>query len=404
MRSFYFLLIITVFLMPISSVQAAPPVDRFFEVQAIDTMKTSRDMARTDIKNEVIEAQVKAIADTGATHVAIGTPYEDEFVPYMRTWVEAARKHNLKVWFRGNLAGWEGWFEYPKIDREEHKRQIRRFIINNPDLFEDGDIFAACPECENGGPGDPRQTGDVEGFRAFMKEEYNLTVRAFKQIKKSVIVNYFSMNGDVARLIMDQKTTKKLGGVVTVDHYVKTTDQLLSDIDEYARLSGGKIVLGEWGAPIPDIHGEMNEIEQATWIESALQKMIMNPNILGLNYWTFTDSSTQLWRQNGEAKKSVEIITRYFTPVVVRGMIIDDKEKPVDGAIISSSHRTVESEKGSFTIPLLGTDELTISKEGYATVKKVIHPSENKNVEATIILERTTKTWWEKLLYFFGFS
>ena len=62
----------------------------------------------------------------------------------------SARKHSLKVWFRGNLSGWEEWFGYPSINRDEHTAGIVRFITNNPDLFEDGDIFVTCNECENG--------------------------------------------------------------------------------------------------------------------------------------------------------------------------------------------------------------------------------------------------------------
>ena len=35
-------------------------------------------------------------------------------------------------------------------------------IEKNPDLFQNGDIFTACPECENGGPGNPNHTGEEE--------------------------------------------------------------------------------------------------------------------------------------------------------------------------------------------------------------------------------------------------
>ena len=70
------------------------------------------------------------------------------------------RKHGLSVWFRGNFSGWEEWFGYPKIKAYEHINKTRNFIINNPELFADGDIFTSCPECENGGPGDPRDTNN----------------------------------------------------------------------------------------------------------------------------------------------------------------------------------------------------------------------------------------------------
>ena len=141
--------------------------ERFFQVQSIDTMKYSRDTAREKLKDvkfdEVIDAQIKNIAATGATHVSLGTPYDEEFLPFLKRWVAAARKYGLKVWFRGNWSGWENWFDYPKFkDGKVHSEKTKKFILENSNLFEDGDVFTACPECENGGPGDPRITKKLD--------------------------------------------------------------------------------------------------------------------------------------------------------------------------------------------------------------------------------------------------
>src|SRR5690606_36898603 len=116
------------------------------------------------------------------------------------------------------------------------------------------------------------------------------------------------------RLIMDKKMTAQLGGVITIDHYVETPEELLTDVDAYAQQGEGKIVLGEWGVPIPDIHGSMTEGEQAIWLEDSLSKIILNKNIIGINYWTFTDSSTHLWRPDGTAKQGVAVLKKYFKP------------------------------------------------------------------------------------------
>ena len=141
----------------------------WWKIQSIDTMKYSRDKAREKLADPsfdaIIEMQIRDIAQTGATHVAIGTPYDNEFLPFLKRWVDTARKYNLKIWFRGNFSGWEGWFDYPPISREEHLKLTEKFIKENNNLFKDGDIFISCPECENGGPGDPRQTNDIEGHR-----------------------------------------------------------------------------------------------------------------------------------------------------------------------------------------------------------------------------------------------
>lgn len=291
------------------------PVKRW-KVTSIDTVKYSRDLAREKAKSTLFEVeidkQVKNIADTGATHISIGTPYDPEFVPFMSKWVEAARKYNLKVWFRGNFSGWEGWFEYKKINRETHKKQLAEFVKNNGPLFEDGDIFTSCPECENGGPGDPRHNGDLDGHRKFLIEEYQISRDSFRLIGKNVTTNYFPMNGDVAKLVMDKETTRSLGGVVTVDHYVKNSDDLSNDLTDLANASGGKIVLGEFGAPIPDIHGKMTDDEQSAWIDETMAKLVNNLNVIGINYWTNVGGSTEIWNHDGSPKSAVSILQKYF--------------------------------------------------------------------------------------------
>lgn len=286
-------------------------------IKSIDTMKYSRDIAREKANDPsfdaVLEKQVYDIAQTGATHVAIGTPYDKEFVPFLKRWVDSARKNNLKVWFRGNLSGWEHWFNYPSIDRQTHIKLTGEFIKENPDLFEDGDIFTSCSECENGGSGDPRKTGDIQGFRDFLIEEYNSNREAFLKINKKVGTGYFSMNYDVAKLIMDSTTTRALGGIAVIDHYVKSPARLALDAKSLALQSGGKIVFGEMGAPIPDLNGQMTEEKQADWIEKALNGLKGIPEVIGVNYWVNTGGSTQIWDENGNPKKAVEIIKKFYS-------------------------------------------------------------------------------------------
>lgn len=287
-----------------------------WELQSIDTMKYSRDLSRQKLRdvsfNSVIDTQVKKIAGTGATHIGINTPYDEEFFPILQKWVAAARKNNLKIWFRGNWSGWEGWFGYSKIDRPTHITKTHEFILKHSGIFQDGDIFTACPECENGGPGDPRTTGDIKGHREFLIYEYLITKSAFKQIDKNVASNYNSMNGDIASAVMDKATTKALDEIVVIDHYVAEPEQLITKINQLAVQTNGKIVLGEFGAPIPDINGEMTQDQQADWISRALSLLVKTPNVIGINYWANQGSSTALWNDDGSEKKAVSVITKFF--------------------------------------------------------------------------------------------
>jgi hypothetical protein len=300
--------------MPQQVSQVSAP--KHWQIESIDTMKYSRDQARQGLSNaaydQEVNSQVAAIAATGANYVAIDTPYDDEFLPILKLWVHAARANGLHVWFRGNWAGWEQWFNYPQIDSATHIAKTKQFILANKNLFQNGDIFTACPECENGYKLNPGDAAQVSSFRQFLLSEHSMEKDAFASINKDVSVNYISMNADVARAVMDKQTTQELGGVVVIDHYVQTPQQLASDVSEIAQQSGGKIVLGEFGAPIPDLQGTMTDDQQKDWIESSLQLLSVDKDLIGVNYWVNEGGSTGLWRTDGSAKPAVSVITNYF--------------------------------------------------------------------------------------------
>ncbi len=304
---------------PQINTKPASPVkeERVWKIKSVDTMKYSRDLSGQVLNDSTfdttIDTQVKAIAQTGANTVAIATPYDDKFVPVLARWVTAARRYNLHVWYRGNFSAWEGWFgQDSNLTREEHLKLTRSFIEKNPNLFRDGDMFSPCPECENGGAGDPRRTGDVSGFRKFMIGEYKACEEEFKNIGKNVTCNLASMNLDVAKLVMDRDTAKAMGGVVVIDHYVKSPEKLVSDIDTLAKQADAKIFLGEMGAPIPDINGKMTDQEQADWLEAALLGISKDPQVIGFNYWTSFGGSTAIFNDDGTPKPAAAILTKYF--------------------------------------------------------------------------------------------
>ncbi|MBI2029369.1 hypothetical protein HYT02_03065 [Candidatus Gottesmanbacteria bacterium] len=343
----------------------------FWKVQSIDAMKYTRDIAREKIDDpsfdDVIKKQINQIADTGATHIAIATPYDDEFIPYLARWIDYARKKGLKIWFRGNFSGWEGWFSYPKITREEHIEKTKKFILTQRELFKDGDVFTSCPECENGGPGDPRRVGDIEGYRQFLITEHNAMVDTFKAINKDVDIRMNSSNGDVIKLIMDENTTDQLGGIISVDHYVKTPRELNEDINNYALITGGQVVLGEWGVPIPDIHQGMSEDDQAQWIDEALKLLIKNPNLYGLNYWVNVGGSTRLWNDDGRARAAVDVLTKYYNVKSASIRFLDGVRRPVVGASFDYDGTRYITDKEGFAHIRSFDDEfiLPVEIDGY---------------------------------------
>lgn len=380
-----------------NSVQSANSA-HFWSMQSIDTVKYSRDPARQYINDPsydtTIDAQVKVIASTGATYVAIGTPYDKEFVPFLARWVASARKYGLNVWFRGNFSGWEGWFDYPNITRAQHEQMLKQFILDNGNLFQDGDIFTSCTECENGGPGDPRQTGDTTGHRQFLIDEYQIGRNAFAQIGKNVATNYFPMNADVAKLIMDPATTQALGGLVVIDHYVPTPENLNQGVNDLAQSSGGKVVLGEFGAPIPDLQGNLTEQQQADWINSSLALLINNKNLVGLNYWTSFGGSTELWNDDKSPRLAVGVVKKYFAPNIHTGKIVNEVGQPISGATVTSSETTVNSDSnGQFYLPFIGNSvKANVGAAGYYSIGIV-----STGKQQSVILKSKAETMFFKL-------
>jgi hypothetical protein len=373
-----------------------------WQIQSVDTVKFSRDLAREKLEDPsfdaVIEQQVSRIAAAGATHVAIGTPYDEEFVPFLERWVAAARRAGLHVWFRGNWSGWEGWFDYPQISPEQHLAKTTRFIADHPDLFADGDIFTPCPECENGGPGDPRQTRLITSYRQFLINENAAAADAFRAIGKDVRVGLTPMNGDVARLIMDASTTAALGGVVTVDHYVASPEELAKDVAAYGAASGGEVMLGEFGAPIPDIHGDFTPQEQAQWLHDALAALAETPGVLGVNYWTGFGGSTAIWDDDGTAKPAAGVLAHFFRPRPLYGSVRDELDRPIADATVRIGVRDTKTDQfGYFELPTPEGEDFSLDVEATGYVSQTLHP-QGGEAQLAVVLVREHEGFWFRLL------
>lgn len=369
------------------------PTVKIWDVQSIDTMKVSRDRARErSINIDDIERQLGLIKETGATHVAIATPYDKEFNTFRSQWVNAARMHGLKVLFRGNHSGWEGWFEYPAITRQEHIRKTATFIRENPGIFENGDIFEPCPECENGGTGDPRRNGDAPGHRDFLKELHNVSQSEFKKQNKEVEI-LFSTNGDVAKLIFDKDTTETIGGTVALDHYVKTGKQISEDASAQALASNAKIYLNELGVPIPDIHGSLSEQEQWHWLLDAFDAIAKNRNISGVNYWVHIGGSTALWNLDETPRVGIAALERYYNPWSIYGVVVDTRGLPLEGVSVSNAFGlSITDEEGYFELP--SVDEAVTAhawKDEYIPVDITLN-EEEAETQQLIVMDRVKES------------
>lgn len=380
-----------------------------WQYQCIDTMKLSRDSARAlmhDARTDlIITNQVTAIKNLGANCIAIDTPYDEEFIPYLKRWVDKAREKKLHVWFRGNFSGWEQWFNYKQITPQEHLQKTKRFILSHADLFQDGDIFTPVPEVENGWPGNFKLES-VPDIRQFLKDEYVVSSEAFQSIHKHVETNWFSMSGGAAQATINQSTADTLGRLVTIDHYVKSPDVMDKFITYFHNTYHANVVIGEFGAPIPDLNGNMSEQEQAAFVDSIFFELYKYKNIVrGVNYWTLTDSSTALLHNYHSERQVADVIRKYFMPTIVSGTVTNTLGEPLQNARIKTLDGVWDittDAYGQFTLAIpSASNEITIAKDTYNSSRQKIIVSKTKQLTTYVELAPVHPTLWYKVRLFF---
>lgn len=400
-----YLLILLFFVLPQHFVYARERT--LWKYQCVDSMKTSRDNARrwkNDPKlSEYIHREVQAIADMGGNCVALGTPYDEEFLPYLRLWVKEARKQHLYIWYRGNFSSWEGWFGYPKsVSVNELVRRSNAFIRANKDLFEDDDIYTASPEAENGGPFNQVEKDEHQGYRDFLVRIHRETKQSFDAIGKNVEVNWLSMNGGLAQRMFDQKTIDALGKTVTLDHYIKTAPEMGEFIEYFRKNFGARTVIGEFGAPIPEINGPMTEEEQADFLNELFRELYKHRySVYGINYWVTYDSSTAILNMDYSEKRAVEVIRKYFKPGQVKGRVTNTIGDPLKGVTVRTGDElsfTVTNDKGEYSL-LLPIEEVQLTFEygGHRIKRSIVGPDSENDVVRDLSLEPDSKSFFYKL-------
>lgn len=369
--------------------QAYANTDSTWKYQCIDTMKYSRDRAReyeslnVDNINE-INFQMKLIKSLGANCVAIDTPYDEEFYPVLKKWADIAHSNGLSVWFRGNWSGWEGWFNYPKnFTRNRHLSMTSDFILNHPDLFRNGDSFTACPECEYGGPGNPLSTGDYSNYRKFIIDEKRTVDNAFRSIGLSISTNRISMNPDVAKAALDEKTVMEMGNAITLDSYYKSSASADEEINYFAnKFPETKIFVGEFGAPVPGLNGNLSEQEQTSFINGIYNDFFVHRNnIAGTNYWVLKGGTTAIVNDDNSTRSAAMIIKKYYLPYTVSGYVSNTLTDKLQGAAISTSNgiRTTTDSHGRFSFTTPDKDiSITISSNSYIPQLSVLGSEELK--------------------------
>jgi hypothetical protein len=307
-------------------------------------MKVSRDMGGQLLESVVQEGtdkritfMVKKVKEANANMIAYGTPYDKEFIPLLEVEIAEAEKAGIGVWLRGNFSGFQeerdangptghGWFNHPLLTSpDEHHTKTRQFILDNKHLFISNDgksrvaIFSPAPEPENGLIGDPRTSPQTKQlFDEWLVDSYSNARRTLDEIGATDTKVIFSFNGDVAKILPDGFINDK--NPVLADHYIKDPQQYPADIQKLHDIYNAPVGLGEVGAPIPDIHGPMTEVEQAEYVRQVLTILADSEVLVPIiNYWHLwnpydvdQNTATSLLNADGTERQVYEVLREFF--------------------------------------------------------------------------------------------
>jgi hypothetical protein len=260
-------------------------------------MKETKDKICNPDSPEFTNRWIKKAALLNINYVAIETPYDSPVcgnsVSYTKQWVKSARANGLRVWHRHMPLAFEGIYDVTKVSNIDYLTMISKYIVDNPTLFANGDIFTPIPEPQNGGiagitycPQGVCQFYNAAHFNSWLREAIRVSRSAFYSIGLTgVKIGYYGFDGFVAwghnnpdwNGILEDSTIAAMGNI-TIDHYpqlVGTT--MAADLDELeARYPGVPIIIGEWGA--------VNGTNHVSQVRSAM-KAAQRTSVRGFNYW-----------------------------------------------------------------------------------------------------------------------
>jgi hypothetical protein len=243
------------------------------------------------------------------------TPYE-----YLKAWADTMHAAGLHVMFRGNWNHWYGSLGQAKLsyattpaipyessggvqavvsgqDTSSYMALTYQFVLDHPDLFQDGDIFEPFGEAMDAGvvngpagtsPNCPRGTCQFPSLAAFnqwLSDMTQVEQAAFQRIGKQVTTGWFGLQG-----ISYQYTTAsalQYSGTYNMDLFVHDLGSFASQATaSYNRLQMPEVA--EWG----DIWDGGAEPQTANTTDQFLGWEASKPWIVGVEYWQMTGAGS----------------------------------------------------------------------------------------------------------------
>lgn len=254
-------------------------------------MKLTKDLVNNPLSDSDILKVVQSVKATNATHIAISVPLD--FPDYAKKWCNVAHANGLKVIHRGTWSAIEGIYNFTKAvganrpaDTINHWVNITAsYIVANPELFADGDLWAVLPERTEGIFQDataflPAPLPD--NYTAFFNALVDASEAAFAQVGKKVLVGFSANNwtevnsGWIGQGFFDRAR------ITCVDHY--GTDHLPASMYTELKAVYDKhlypVFLQEWGN-----YWNNGSLSDAVSMFDTFDKLAADKILVGFNYW-----------------------------------------------------------------------------------------------------------------------
>jgi len=289
----------------ITSAVLNPAVTPSWPIQAVDTMKDSKDKVCNQLSDATITSRIAKAKALGVTHVAIATPYQNpgcgDSLAYTGRWITAIRAQGLKVWHRHPNLKFEGIYSTTKVvdpDGARHVKDITDWLLAHPNWIQSGDIFTPEAEPQNGGiagvtycPQNICQFSSKEDFNRWLRQTTLATKLALQAIDKTdVKVGYWGFDGFVTwgndnpdhqgTSKLEAKTVEYMDNIIAIDHY-NSQEPMATDLDQARAVwPNADFFIGEWGTI-----SETTDTARAAAVDTAFNAFKARSWIKGVNYW-----------------------------------------------------------------------------------------------------------------------
>lgn len=258
-------------------------------------MKDSRDSHT--LSQEQIDQHVDVCAWMKPTHITIDCFMD--WPEYCAKWVDSIRRYNIPIIFRLKWYQWD--FQETLFTADDYIDNTKQFIIDNLDLFQDGDIFDCCAEMEvsiyweqNYDTSWPLKTPFVNAYNEMLGQLLIEIPKIFIAANKNIIANHCSHTPGsfINNLISEENAIAHEW--ITCDSYPESdhdniVDSIAARRAEIEQLHNKyptkNIFITEAGY---DLHG-CSDQEQKDVITAMFEVFSSYTYVMGACYWVVCD-------------------------------------------------------------------------------------------------------------------